>query len=57
MWYISVGIPIVNDPNEASRYLRLIPSQQIPNPATSDPLIVQRVLITEGLPPKGLLAA
>ncbi|UYZ08534.1 SGNH/GDSL hydrolase family protein [Agrobacterium salinitolerans] len=57
MWYMSVGIPIVNDPNEAWRYLRLIPSQQVPNPATSDPLIVQRVLITEGLPPKGLIAA
>lgn len=56
MWYISVGIPIVNDPNEAWRYLRLIPSQQVPNPATSDPLIVQRVLITEGLSPKGLIA-
>lgn len=57
MWYLSVGIPIVNDPNEAWRYLRLIPSQQVPNPATSDPLIVQRVLITEGLSPKGLIAA
>lgn len=57
MWCMSVGIPVVNDPNEAWRYLRLIPSQQIPNPATSDPLIVQRVLITEGLSPKGLIAA
>lgn len=57
MWYISAAIPIVNDPNEAWRYLRLIPSQQVPNPATADPLYVQRVLITEGLSPKGLIAA
>lgn len=56
MWYMSVGIPVYNDPNEAWRYLRLIPSQQVSNPATSDPLIVQRVLITEGLPPKGIIA-
>lgn len=56
MWYICPAIPIVNDPNEAWRYLRLIPSQQVPNPATSDPLIVQRVLVTEGLNPKGIMA-
>ncbi|CDN93466.1 hypothetical protein [Agrobacterium tumefaciens] len=56
MWLVAAGIPITPDGADAWRYLRLFPAFGVPNPGNTDPLNVQRVLITEGLPPKGLIA-
>jgi len=57
MWLVASGILIVADGADAWRYLRLFPAFGVPNASNSDPVNVQRVLITDGIPPKGLIAA
>jgi len=56
MWYISGNIPVTQNAAEVWRYMRFTPAQTVPNPTTSDPMYVQRVLVTEGLPAYGLIA-
>ncbi|MBS0258371.1 MAG: SGNH/GDSL hydrolase family protein [Proteobacteria bacterium] len=57
MWLVAAGIPIIADGADAWRYLRLFPSFGVSNPSNANPVNIQRVLITEGLSPKGLIAA
>jgi hypothetical protein len=53
MWYVATGI--VADNAGAGFYLRIFPSFQVANPTNLDPLIVQKVVIAEGIMPRGLL--
>ncbi|MGV1989676.1 hypothetical protein ACQZ5N_23960 [Agrobacterium sp. 22-221-1] len=57
MWLVACGIPVVNNPAETWKYLRIFPAFDVVTPSSSDPLNIQRVLVTEGLSPKGLIAA
>lgn len=56
MWLVACGIPVINNPAETWKYLRIFPAFDVVNPTSADPLNIQRVLVTEGLSPKGLIA-
>ncbi|NSX84480.1 SGNH/GDSL hydrolase family protein [Agrobacterium tumefaciens] len=57
MWLVACGIPVVNDPAATWKYLRICPAFDVVNPANTDPLNIQKVLITEGLPPRGVIGS
>lgn len=56
MWLVATGIPVVNNPAETYKYLRIYPAFDTVNPPNADPLNIQKVLITEGIAPKGIIA-
>lgn len=56
MWFVAPGIPVTADAADTWRYLRVTPSHSTAIPTVADALNVQRVLITEGSSPKGLIA-
>lgn len=57
MWLVACGIPVVNDPAATWKYLRIFPSFDVANPTNTDPLYVQKILVTEGPLIKGTIAA
>lgn len=57
MWLVAAGIPVIADGADTWRYLRLFPAHGASNPVSTDPVNIQRVLITDGLSPKGLIGA
>lgn len=56
MWLVASGIPVVNDAAATWKYLRIYPAFDVTNPTNTDPINIQKVLITEGIAPKGIIA-
>ncbi|MQB37577.1 SGNH/GDSL hydrolase family protein [Agrobacterium tumefaciens] len=56
MWLVASGIPVVNDAAATWKYLRIYPAFDVTNPTNTDPINIQKVLITDGISPKGIIA-
>lgn len=56
MWLVASGIPVVDDAAATWKYLRIYPAFDVTNPTNTDPINIQKVLITDGIPPKGIIA-
>ncbi|TRA97276.1 SGNH/GDSL hydrolase family protein [Agrobacterium salinitolerans] len=56
MWACIPGIQVINAPADGWRYLRIFTAFGTGIPANLDPINIQRVMLTEGVPPRGLAA-